>query len=140
VLDPDGRSLTRPPAGYRSSKWAAVARPGFLSHFNDRLVTDLCGLKAPLTERKPDDDLCSLLPIGMDRRSSSATTASNASIRRAAALGSKAPPSNIRLIGITGLQPGSAPRSGAIVERLSFAASAACSTRTGARLIRHIDA
>jgi hypothetical protein len=65
VLDPDGRSLTRPPAGYRSSKWAAVARPGFLSHFNDRLVTDLCGLKAPLTERKPDDDLCSLLPIGI---------------------------------------------------------------------------
>ena len=82
------------------SEGTAPACPAFLSDFNDRLVPDLCGVNSPLTERKADDDVGGTLLVGATRRSNSATTELKASIRRAAVLGSKVPPSNMRRIGM----------------------------------------
>ena len=45
------------------SERTAPARPAFLSDFNDRLFPDLNSVKAPLSVRKPDDNLGDPFPI-----------------------------------------------------------------------------
>src|ERR1700722_843687 len=46
------------------SEGAPPALYAFLSHQSDSVVAQLCTVKARLTQRKPHDDFCGLLPIG----------------------------------------------------------------------------
>jgi hypothetical protein len=52
-------------ASIASSKQPAAAHPALLSRRNDGLVTELCGIKVFLTERKPDDDFGGSLRVGV---------------------------------------------------------------------------
>jgi hypothetical protein len=46
------------------SEGAPPAPYAFLSHQSDSVVAQLCTVKVRLTQRKPHDDFCGLLPIG----------------------------------------------------------------------------
>jgi hypothetical protein len=60
----------------------------------ESVVAERCGVQVRVTERKLNDDFCSLLPVGDCLQSSLATMPLRASKRIATAFGSKVPPSS----------------------------------------------
>jgi hypothetical protein len=60
----DRRCRSRAIRGGIFSEGAPPAPYAFLSHQSDSVVAQLCTVKVRLTQRKPHDDFCGLLPIG----------------------------------------------------------------------------
>jgi hypothetical protein len=58
------RKVQRAIHGGIFSEGAPPAPYAFLSHQSDSVVAQLCTVKVRLTQRKPHDDFCGLLPIG----------------------------------------------------------------------------